>query len=107
MTPAHTALKRLLIKLEELEVRLVFRLNREVDAFLHAPVQDLVVDRQVNLLILNNLPDLGDGLVALFKVNIGTKRLDHSVDIGVGKAGTVPGTTLIRGRMDQEVEHVF
>ena len=45
---------------QELEVRLVFGLDSEINVVFHAPVQNLVMDRQIHLLSLDGRPDFAD-----------------------------------------------
>ena len=85
---------------------LVFGLNIEVDVLAHAPVQDLVVDRQVNLLGLDHLPDLGDGRIPGRKIGLGLQADNHLVNFCVAETGRVPGTTATDVRVQQVVEDV-
>ena len=71
------------LHLQVLEVRLVFRLHIELDAVFHAPVQHLVVDRQVDLVFLHLVPDIGDDSVALGEVSLRFQRHDLGVHIGI------------------------
>jgi len=45
---------------EVFDAWLIFWINLDADAFAHAPVQHLVVDRDVELFVLNNTPDRSD-----------------------------------------------
>ena len=68
---------------QELEVRLVFRLDREVNVVLHAPIEDLVMDRQVEGLCLRRIPDLADRGVADFRIRFRGQALDLGINAGV------------------------
>ena len=70
----------------------------------HAPVQHLVMDRDVKLLILHHLPDLVDNRVALGQISFAGQSLDLGVQIGIAKASAVPAAIFVVTTMDQEVE---
>jgi len=66
LAPAGT----LLVQSEVLELRRVIRSNNCVDLVGHAPVQHLVMDRNIELLFLHHRPYIRDHPVALVQISL-------------------------------------
>ncbi len=66
-----------------LEEHLVLRVHRDVEVALHRVREHLVVDRDVERLGAERLPELGDRRVALGKIGLARQRLDRLVGIRV------------------------
>ena len=82
-----------LIRLLQFEVfelcRIVWR-NHRIDFVGHAPIQHLVMDWQVQLLVLNHFPDIGNHAVTLWQVGFRRQSFNGLVQFRVGKTGAVP-----------------
>ena len=64
-------------------MRLVFRLHREVDAIRHAPVENLVVNGQVDGFTLQCSPDVRDGGIALVEIGLGRQADNLGIRSGL------------------------
>ena len=65
--------------------RLVFGIDLDPDVIRHGPVNNLMVDRDIDLLILNHPPDRGDVCVASLEVGV---RADDVMACQVENTGT-------------------
>src|SRR6056297_2756860 len=91
---------------EELELRVILWADFGANRAGHAPVEHLMVDRDIELLFLHDVPDRLDGLVARGKVGLGGQRHDHRVDVRIREAGPVPAAAILATVVNEEVEDV-
>ncbi len=75
---------------DRLDLRRVGDIHRDVQVALHRIGERLMVDREINHLILQRLPDVGNRRVALGEIGFARERDDLRIDILVGIASGVP-----------------
>ena len=79
-----------LVHFQIFEMRLIFRLNIKLNSALHPPVQHLIVNRQIELVLLNLCPDFTNDSVTLCKVCFRFKRHNLGIHISIRISGVVP-----------------